>query len=161
MSEKLNEGIFNFVGIEYKYWDCVQLVRKFYECFFSMKFDIAKKKREPGQTKEEYLHSLFITNKRKLESVSKPKFGDLVVFMNTKGLLCHIGVVVRPGIYLHSVKNNKMSSLDFLNLCKNYGYHVAGFFRPIGKPEKIELDHVHNFWKSNKRLLHLSSAKGF
>ena len=153
MKDRLTEEVFKFVGIPYKKWDCVKIVRHFYKCFFNTTLDFKKIPREKGESNKKYLHRMMLLNKDLLRSVHKPRFGDICLFTENKTkLLAHCGVLVRPNMFLHSMKHSEFSKLEFLSQTGAWGYTLFGYFQPSVKPEKIYMDHIQKFWEKHHEI---------
>lgn len=115
-----------YVGREYEKYNCLDLVKEFYMDNFEIEIKNYFEGEVPSREK---VQCLIVSNKGEFDKVSgDPKFGDVVI-INLYGYVCHIGVCIGCGKFLHSVRGAG-SCIDSL---ARYSRMIEGFYRHQGR----------------------------
>ena len=96
-----NLNLKDLIGTPYEVLDCWGVAKKFYEETFCLKIKDYYTDRPDDKFTTK---NLIYTNCGDFEAVTKPQFGDILVF-RVKGVESHIGVYIGSELFLHSSKH--------------------------------------------------------
>lgn len=114
--------ILKYIGRSYEECNCFDLAKEFYKDNYGL--DLKNYFEGDSIPPRNEIESLIVSNKGDFKRVDIPKVGDIVV-INLFGYSCHIGVIVGPGKFIHSVRGAG-SCVDTIS---KYKKMIDGFYR--------------------------------
>ena len=116
------ERILKYIGRPYEDYNCFDLVKDFYQDFFSL--DLRHYYEGLDVPDRDQIQSLVVSGIGDFDRSEIPQFGDLVV-INLHGYACHIGVWLPENKLLHTIKGVG----SCIEPVKKYARLLDGYYR--------------------------------